>query len=195
MADGDKPSEPRTPTAEMIEALYGTLRELARARMRRERPDATLRTTELVHEAYLRLGTPEHRGWANRAHFFASAAEAMRRILIERARARAREKHGGEDGRPPQRVPLSDLGSADLGVDYDPSEVFALDEAIERLRLLDVRAANVVRLRFYGGLSVDETAEALGVAPRTVKRDWTVARAWLYRELSGSEPPGQGNPK
>ena len=187
MADGSKPSEPSQPTAEMVEALYGELRELARSRMRRERPGATLRTTELVHEAYLRLGTPQHRGWANRAHFFASAAEAMRRILIERARARARDKRGGQDGRPPQRVTLSDLGAADLGVDYDPDEVLALDRAIEQLRLLDPRAAEVVRLRFYGGLSVEEAAEALGVAARTVKRDWTVARAWLYRELSGAE--------
>jgi RNA polymerase sigma factor (TIGR02999 family) len=187
MADRPGPPDP-TPTAEMIETLYRELRELARARRRRERPDATLRTTELVHEAYLRLGTPEHRGWANRAHFFASAAEAMRRILIERARARAREKRGGGDGRPPERVPLTDLGAADLGVDYDPDEVLALDSAIDRFRQLDPRAADVVRLRYYCGLSVEETAEALGIAARTVKRDWTVARAWLYRELSGSEP-------
>lgn len=185
MADADTPPGPREPTAEMIEALYQELRDLARARMRRERPDATLRTTELVHEAYLRLGGPEHRGWASRAHFFASAAGAMRRILIERARARAREKRGGEAGRPPQRVSFSDLGPADLGVDYDPDEVLALDGAIERLRVLDGRAASVVQLRFYAGLSVEETAEALGVATRTVKRDWTVARAWLYRDLSG----------
>ena len=193
MADGSKPPEPSEPTAAMVEALYGELRELARARMRRER-DATIRTTELVHEAYLRLGKSVHPGWANRAHFFASAAEAMRRILIERARARAREKRGGEDGRPPRRVSLSDLGAADLGVDYDPNEVLALDAAIERLRLLDPRAAQVVRLRFYGGLNVDETAEALSVAARTVKRDWTVARAWLHRELSRSEPAGEGSP-
>ena len=175
----------------MIEALYGELRELAHERMRRERSDATIRTTELVHEAYLRLGTPRKGGWANRAHFFASAAEAMRRILIERARARAREKRGGERGRPRQRVPLTDLSAADLGVDYDPDEVLAVDSAIERLRSIDPRAANVVRLRFYGGLNVEETAEALGVAARTVKRDWTVARAWLHRQLSGEEPAGR----
>ena len=194
MADGSRPPEPSEPTAEMIEGLYEELRELARSRMRRERPGATLRTTELVHEAYLRLGKSPSRGWANRAHFFASAAEAMRRILIERARARAREKRGGEDGRPPQRVSLSDLGGADLGVDYDPDEVLALDTAIQQLRLLDTRAAEVVRLRFYGGLSVEETAEALGVAARTVKRDWTVARAWLHRELSGQERAGEPDP-
>jgi len=187
MADGIQPSEPTEPTVQMVEALYAELRKLARARMRHERSD-TLRTTELVHEAYLRLVTPGHGGWANRAHFFASAAEAMRRILIERARARAREKRGGEGGRPPQRVSLSDLGGADLANDYDPHQVLALDEAIERLRLLDGRAANVVRLRFYGGLSIEETAEVLGVAARTVKRDWTVGRAWLHRELSGAEP-------
>jgi RNA polymerase sigma factor (TIGR02999 family) len=186
MADGVQRSDPAEPTAQMVEALYAELRKLARARMRHERSD-TLRTTELVHEAYLRLVTPEHQEWANRAHFFASAAEAMRRILIERARARARVKRGGEDGRPPQRVSLSDLNDADLG-DYDPHLVLALDEAIERLRLLDERAANVVRLRFYGGLSIEETGEVLGVAARTVKRDWTIGRAWLHRELSGAEP-------
>jgi len=190
MADAEIPPEPREPTAAMIEGLYQELRELARARMRRERPNATLLTTDLVHEAYLRLGTPEHRGWESRAHFFASAAEAMRRILIERARARAREKRGGENGRPAQRVSLSDLGAADLGVDYDPDEVLALDGAIQRLRLFDARAASVVDLRFYAGLSVEETAEALGVAARTIKRDWTVARAWLYRELAGRAPDG-----
>ena len=188
MADGAKPSEPAEPTAAMIEALYRELRALARARMRRESADATLRTTELVHEAYLRLGSSDHRGWANRAHYFAAAAEAMRRILIEHARARAREKRGGQDGRPPQRVSISDLGSADLSVTYDPDEILALDGGIERLRLMDARAADVVRLRFYGGLSVEETAEALGVTARTVKRDWSVARAWLSRELSGSTP-------
>ena len=190
MADGAKPSESPETTAAMIEALYGELRALARSRMRHERPDATIRTTELVHEAYLRLGTPGHAGWVNRAHFFASAAEAMRRILIERARARAREKRGGADGRPPQRVSLADLGAADLGVDYDPDEILALDKGIERLHQLDARAANVVRLRFYAGLSVDETAEAIGVTARTVKRDWTIARAWLHRELSGLDPAG-----
>jgi RNA polymerase sigma factor (TIGR02999 family) len=191
MADDPPPPAPREPTAEMIEALYQDLRELAHARMRRERPDSTLRTTELVHEAYLRLGTPGHRGWANRAHFFASAAEAMRRILIEHARARAREKRGGQTGRPPVRVSLSDLGPADLGVDYDPDELLTLDRAIERLRSFDSRAAEVVLLRFYAGLSVEEVAEALGVADRTIKRDWTVARAWLHRELS-SESAADG---
>lgn len=180
------PSDPREPTAEMLEALYGELRKLARDRLRHERPGATLRTTELVHEAYLRLEGSPHHSWANRAHFFASAAEAMRRILIERARARGREKRGGEEGRPPQRISFADLGAADLGVDYDIDQVLALDGAIERLRGLDARAADVVRLRFYGGLSVDETAEALGVATRTVRRDWTFARAWLFQTLGES---------
>jgi RNA polymerase sigma factor (TIGR02999 family) len=181
--------DPREPTAEILEALYGELRKLARDRLRRERPGATLRTTELVHEAYLRLEGSSGRPWANRAHFFASAAEAMRRILIERARARGREKRGGEDGRPPQRISFADLGAADLGVDYDLEQVLALDGAIQRLRQLDARAADVVRLRFYGGLSVDETAEALGVGARTVRRDWTFARAWLFQALGEATPP------
>lgn len=195
MAAGPKPSEPAEPTAEMLEALYGELRELARARMRREHADATLRTTELVHEAYLRLGSAPHGRWANRAHFFVSAAEAMRRILIERARARAREKRGGADGRPPQRIALSDVDPADLGFEDDPDQVLALDAAIERFGQIDPRGARVVRLRFFGGLSVEETAEALDVTARTVKRDWTAARAWLYLALSGAQPDGeQGAP-
>jgi RNA polymerase sigma factor (TIGR02999 family) len=185
LSNSQPPAGSPEPTAEMLEALYSELRQLARDRLRRERPGGTLRTTELVHEAYLRLGKADH-GWANRAHYFASAAEAMRRILIERARARARDKRGGESGRPAQRISFSDLGSADLGVDYDLDQVLAIDGAINKLQALDDRAAKVVRLRFYAGLSVDETAEALGVAARTVKRDWTFARAWLFKALGDS---------
>jgi RNA polymerase sigma factor (TIGR02999 family) len=181
--------DPREPTAEMLGALYDELRKLARSRLRHERAGATLRTTELVHEAYLRLGADGTGGWVNRAHYFAAAAEAMRRILIERARARAREKRGGEGGRPPVRVSLSDLGAADLAVDYDVDQILELEGAIDRLGLVDSRAASVVRLRFYAGLSIDETAEALGVTSRTVKRDWTFARAWLFGALGEPTSP------
>jgi RNA polymerase sigma factor (TIGR02999 family) len=186
MADQDLPSVPPEPSVEMLQVLYDELRSLARARLRRERAGQSLRTTELVHEAYLRLHAGAPHAWGSRAHFFAAAAEAMRRILIERARARGRVKRGGdEDGRPLRRISLSDLASADLAVEYDAEEIQALDDAIGRLERSDPRAARVVRLRFYGGFNTEESAEALGVAPRTVKRDWAFARAWLYDALGG----------
>jgi len=169
----------------ILPVVYGELRALARVRMRRERKDHTLQATELVHEAYLRLvsGTPAE--WEGRGHFFAAAAEAMRRILIEHARARGRAKRGGdEQGRAPKKLSLSLAGIADLADDTDPEDILALDEAMQRLEARDARMGQVVRLRFYAGLSIEETAEALGVAPRTVKRDWTFARAWLYEQLS-----------
>jgi RNA polymerase sigma factor (TIGR02999 family) len=171
-------------TEKMLVALYEELRALARARLRRERPGQTLRPTELVHEAYLRLRAADPTAWESRGHFFGAAAEAMRRILIERARARGRIKRGGDrSGKGPRRVLLDDLGGADLAGDYDIEEILALDDAIERLGRLDERAANVVRLRFYGGFSTLETAGALGVTDRTVRRDWTFARAWLFDAL------------
>lgn len=156
---------------------------MARARLRNERSGVTLCTTELVHEAYLRLGSGA--AWANRAQFFSAAAESMRRILIDRARARARDKRGGHDGRPATRLPWSDLRSADLAVHYDLDQILALDRAIDDLRDADARAATVVQLRFYSGLSLEEVAEVLGVTARTVKRDWTFARAWLFEALNG----------
>lgn len=177
------------PTERMLESLYTELRQMAHARMRHER-GKTLRTTELVHEAYLRLRGDRSPEWANRAHFFAAAAEAMRRILIERARARGRAKRGGdEEGRPPQRISFADVPVADLAVEYDADELLALDRAIESLERNDPRAGQVVRLRFYSGLSLEETAETLGVAVRTVKRDWTFAKAWLLDRLSGPSAP------
>ncbi len=173
----------------MLAAVYAQLRELAHARLRGERPGATLRSTELVHEAYLRLAREGAKDWASRAQFFAAAAEAMRRILIERARARGREKRGGVEGRPGQRVSVSDLGAADLAMDYDLDRILALDRALERLRAIDERGATVVRLRFYAGLTLEETADVLGVTARTVKRDWTFARSWLLGALSEPTPP------
>lgn len=176
----------REASERLLPMVYGELRALAQARMRRERADHTLQATELVHEAYLRLvsGTPA--AWEGRGHFFAAAAEAMRRILIEHARARSRAKRGGdEQGHPAKKLPLTVAGVADLAADTDPEQILALDEALQRLQALDARMGQVVRLRFYSGLSIDETAEALGVAPRTVKRDWAFARAWLFEQLSG----------
>jgi RNA polymerase sigma factor (TIGR02999 family) len=172
----------------LLPVVYEELRSLARARMRHERGDHTLQATALVHEAYLRLVRDPEAAWDNRGHFFAAAAEAMRRILIEHARARARQKRGGDpEGRPAKKVSLT-LGSvADLAAADDPALVMELDEAIQRLDAHDSRMAQVVRLRFFAGLDVEETAAALGVAPRTVKRDWAFARAWLFEALGETE--------
>jgi len=144
--------------------------------MKAERPDHTLQSTALVHEAYARLVGNGEVDWKNRAHFFHAAAEAMRRILIEHARARSGPKRGG--GR--VRIPLDVL---DLATQDDPGQILALEEAVSRLEKKDAEAARVVRLRFYAGLSVEEVAKAIGISERTVKRDWAFARAFLVRAL------------
>jgi RNA polymerase sigma factor (TIGR02999 family) len=165
--------------------VYDELRAIAHARMRGERAGQTIQSTELVHEAYMRLKPGDDRPWESRAHFFAAAAEAMRRILIERARARGRAKRGGDaDGRPAPRVTLNLDEVAALADEQDPETIIALDHAIDRLSENDERAARIVRLRFYAGLSVEEVAEILEASPRTILRDWAFARAWLYGELS-----------
>jgi RNA polymerase sigma factor (TIGR02999 family) len=159
----------------MTEEVYGELRRVAAAYLRRERPGQTLQPTALVNEAYVRLAG-QHPRFQNRAHFCAIAANAMRQILVESARARHARKRGG--GAP--RVTL------DEGLAAAPEstvDLAALDEALERLAALDAQQARIVELRFFGGLSVEETADALGISPATVKRHWAVARAWLAREL------------
>ena len=168
----------------ILPAVYEQLRALARERMAEERRDHTLQATALVHEAYLRLARGGDPRFANRAHFFAAAAEAMRRILVEHARARGREKRGGSA--PRESLPLDVV---DLAARSDPEEILMLDEALRRLESTDAMAAAVVRLRFFAGLSGDETAAALGASPSTVDRNWIYARAWLRREL---RPPGGG---
>src|SRR4051812_33640304 len=162
----------------LLPLVYEQLRELARHRMTEERAGHTLQATALVHEAFLRLVGDRPAGWAGRAHIFHAAAEAMRRILIERARARGRVKRGG--GAERQRVPL---GVVDLATESDPGEILDLDEAICRLDQQSPDVAAVVRLRFYAGLTIEETAEALGTSPQSVKRDWAYARAWLFHQL------------
>lgn len=161
---------------EMLPAVYPELRRVAAAYLRRERPGQTLQPTALVNEAYVRLAG-QHPRFHNRAHFCAIAANAMRQILVERARARHAQKRGG--GAP--RVTLVEglAASPESPVDLD-----ALDEALTRLAALDAQQARIVELRFFGGLSVEETAEALGVSTATIKRHWAVARAWLARELA-----------
>lgn len=168
----------------LLQLVYEELRKLAESRMRQESPGQTLQATALVHEAYLRLVNEDATKWENRAHFFHAAAEAMRRILIERARRRKRLKHGG--GRLRFDVDDAPVVEAAPSDEADPSELLALDEALERLAREDGRLAQVVMLRFFGGLSVERVAEILGVSDRTVKRDWEFARAWLLKEMRGA---------
>jgi RNA polymerase sigma factor (TIGR02999 family) len=168
---------------EALEALlpfvYDELHRLAIAYMRRERQGQTLQATALVHEAYLRLLREKHTRWENRAHFCAIAAGSMRQILVERARARRRLKRAGDQ----QRITLSDAIAARSPA--DAVDVEALDQALTRLAAMDADLARLVELRFFGGLSIEETAEVLGVSPATVKRSWSTAKAWLRRELGG----------
>ena len=164
--------------ADLLPAVYEELKALASYRLAHERPDHTLQATALVHEAYARLA--KSRQFQNKAHFFHAAAEAMRRILIEHARRRRRVKRGGGPTKL-QRLPPSVL---DLAQAPDSSEVIAWDDALRQLDKDSPRSASVVRLRFYAGLSVAETAQALEISERTVTREWTYARAWLYRHIS-----------
>ena len=170
----------------LLPLVYAQLREVAVRRMAEERAGHTLQPTALVHEAYMRL-VGEHRvRWAGRGHFLHAAAEAMRCILIDHARGKHSLKRGGPgrgvppDHARPRRVPLNLL---ELVEDHDPSQILDLDEAVCRLEEESPDVAAVVRLRFYAGLSIDETARALGVGAQSVKRDWAYARAWLFRHL------------
>jgi RNA polymerase sigma factor (TIGR02999 family) len=161
----------------LLAAVYDQLRKLAQQRMAAERTGHTLSATSLVHEAYLRLAKSGQVKWSGKGEFFFAAAEAMRRILIEHARRRKQLKHGNGNVR---RLPRNVLDLAD-GEDFE--RVLTLDDAVSRLEDVSPTGAAVVRLRFYAGLSVVETAESLGISASTVKREWTYARAWLAREL------------
>jgi RNA polymerase sigma factor (TIGR02999 family) len=163
--------------AALLPIVYDELRKLAAARMAEEKPGQTLQATALVHEAYLRLvGQAHEQLWDNRGHFFAAAAEAMRRILIESVRKKRSLKQGGQR----QRAELLD----DQAIAQPPDErLLALDEALERFGREQPRMAELVRLRFFAGLSIEEVANLLGISSRTAKRDWTFARAWLRREM------------
>lgn len=160
----------------LLPLVYDELRALAESYLQRERPDHTLQATALVHEAYVRLVKQEEVEWQNRAHFFAVAARAIRRILVDHARTHQRVKRGGRH----QRVQLDDdiLVTEGRGLD-----LLSLDEAMERLAELHERQSRIVELRFFGGLSAKETSAVLGVSARTVDADWSMARAWLRREL------------
>jgi RNA polymerase sigma factor (TIGR02999 family) len=171
---------------QLLPLVYDKLRALAVGHMRRERPDHTLQATALVHEAYLRLIDKDQIDLKGKTHFFALAAMQMRRILIEYARARGAEKRGG----PGRKVTLQEgMAIGEDGV----VDVLCLDEALDKLERRNPRQCRVVELRFFGGLSVEDTAQFLGVSPGTVKGDWRVARAWLARELSPSRREGQAS--
>jgi RNA polymerase sigma factor (TIGR02999 family) len=163
--------------SDILPLVYDELRRLARRYMARERPGQSLQATALVHEAYLRLLKDKQQPWQNRTHFFAIAANSMRQILVERARARAASKRGGS------RVRVT-MGE-DIVAAAEPSiDLLALDEALTKLAGFDPQLARIVELRFFGGLSIEEAADAIAASPATVKRSWSMARAWLKRELS-----------
>ena len=168
---------------ELMPIVYGELRKLAESHLRRERDNHTLQPTALVHEAYLRLAAVRHASFENRAHFFGAAANAMRRILVDQARARRSKKRGGA-------VVMLDLDAAsEAGID-PRVDLVALDDALQRLAAVSPTKEKVVELRYFGGLSIEQTADVLGVAPATVKRHWSFARVWLYRALSGDSAGG-----
>ena len=174
-------SEERQSLDSLLPLVYQELRRLAAGYIRREKPGQTLQPTALVHEAYLRLMKDRPDRWQNRAHFCAIAAHSMRQILIERARARGAQKRGGAQ----PRVTLDEGLVAGGEQSFD---ILDLDAALEKLATLDAEQARLVELRFFGGLTVEETAEAMSISPATVKRHWAIARAWLARELEGNSP-------
>ncbi|MBI4474413.1 MAG: sigma-70 family RNA polymerase sigma factor [Acidobacteria bacterium] len=161
----------------LMPIVYEELRRLARRHMRSEDPAHTLQATALVNDAYIRLVDQKRVNWQNRAHFFGAAAEIIRRVLVDHARARGRLKRGGNA----LKVSLNDEINAAEPVRLD---VVALDDALSQLAKLDPQQERIIELRFFAGLSIEETAEALNISPATVKRDWATARAWLYREMA-----------
>jgi len=168
--------------ASFMPQVYDELRRLAANYLRHERPGQTLQATALVHEAFLRLNAEKNHPWKNRTHFLAIAALSMRQILVQRARARHAEKRGGQDA---QRITLDESALADVPATQPAGvDVLALDAALEKLAALDEQQAKIVELRYFGGMTVEEVGEALDISPATVKRHWTLARAWLQRELS-----------
>ena len=162
---------------ELLPLVYEELRKLAANKMARENPGQTLQATALVHEAWLRLGGDDQREWKNRAQFFAAAAEAMRRILIDNARRKKTLRHGGE-------VERVNLDSLELAAQMDDEQLLALHEALDRLAAHDAVKAELVKLRFFAGLTMEQAAEVLGFSTPTAKRYWAYARVWLFREMN-----------
>ncbi len=172
----------RRATDRLLSAVYDELRRLAARKLSRERPGQTLQATELVHEAYLRLLGGEAAHWDNSAHFFAASAEAMRRILVEAARRKARLKHGGGLRR-------REVDEADAIVMSDSTDMIALDEALDKLTREDKVKAELVKLRYFAGLTVEQAGQILGISRATADRYWTFARTWLYKEISKGDEP------
>jgi RNA polymerase sigma factor (TIGR02999 family) len=168
---------------ELLPLVYDELRRLAAHKLLQEKPGQTLQATALVHEAYLRLvDTEKARHWQSRGHFFAAAAEAMRRILVNRARDKRRQKRGGGAGR-------VDIELADVPFDSSAVDLLAMDEALEKLGREDAACATLVKLRFFAGLTQEESARALGIGRRTADRHWAYAKAWLFQELHPGDDP------
>lgn len=165
---------------ELLSLVYEELRRLAIAKMASEAPGQTLQPTALVHEAWLRLTSDEKRKWNDRTHFFAAAAEAMRRILVDNARRKRASRHGGGQ----QRVEMREYASAIIEND---DKVLAVNEALEKLTVLDPQKAELVALRYFVGMTIEQAAEALGISERTAKRYWAFARAWLHEEIKAQE--------
>ena len=184
LLQSDSPDSVSAPLDLLLPLVYDELREMAGRRLRRERGDLTLSPTELVHEAYLRLGDTSGVTARGRAYFFAAAAQAMRRIIVDHARRRGRHKRGGGER------PVT-LDEAIAIIDSGDVDVLDLEPGLEQLAAIAERAARVVECRFYGGLSVDDTAVALGVTTRTVNRDWQFARAWLHAYLKTAAQGGE----
>lgn len=161
----------------LLPVVYEELRKQAARYLRRERPGHTLQTTALIHEAYMKLVDQKNVHWQNRAHFFGIAAQLMRRILVDHARTKKRAKRGGSN----IRVSFNDANVPAPSQNFD---IVAVDEALARLSEIDEQQSRIVELRFFSGLTVEETAEVLAISPATVKRDWSMAKAWLHREIS-----------
>jgi len=174
-AEGDQQAR-----ASLLEVVYQELHRLAAKQMHRERFDHTLQPTALVHEAYMKLFDERQRNWVDRGHFFALAARVMRNILVDHARRHHAQRHGGDA----VRMELDQVPVASLPPN---AELIALDRALDRLATLDARQSQIVELRFFGGLTEEEIAELLKIGLRTVKRDWAMAKAWLYKELASKE--------
>ncbi|HPF37138.1 MAG TPA: sigma-70 family RNA polymerase sigma factor [Phycisphaerae bacterium] len=183
----DTPNEPQPAATALIEVVYQELRRLAAEYLQRERPDHTLQPTALVHEAYVRLSELDRIEWRDRTHFYAAAAGAIRRVLVDHARRRKAAKRGGGW----RQITLSGLGS---DADAPEIDVLALDEALGKLAALDERKARVVELRFFAGMTIDETARSLGVGTTTVEDDWAFAKSWLRRALGDDVEGQQHNP-
>ena len=167
---------------ELLPLVYEELRRLAAHKMSHERPGQTLQATALVHEAYIRLLGNEAQNWSGRTHFFAAAAEAMRRILIENARRKQRHKHGADRHR-------VDLDDSEITIEGPSTDLIALDEALTKLAGEEPAVAELVKMRYFAGLTIEQAASVLGVSRRTADRYWAYARAWMYQEITKAEKP------